>query len=479
MSTAGQSPRAKRIRFTPQATDPVNPAEGDMFHSDGSARAEGPWVYQNGAWQQINTSGAFTSVNDLTYVPQSADPGSPVEGMLFYSDGTVRTVGFWVYNGTGWVQVAGAERFDEFFVKAYTQVRVATTAAITLASQAENGDTIDGVVLATGNRILIKNQVTATENGVYIVAVSGAPTRATDADAFEELNLMSVLVNEGTTNKNTSWFQTATLTSLATNQVWATTPGAQTFIVPDGVDKLWFTTIPAGGGGGGGSGIPSGAAGVAGGGGGAAPCETVLMVPVTSGETITITLGEGGNRGLGGINTNGSSGGAGGITTISGSFGIITFYGGNGGGGGLFASSAGGIAATTASTTLGGIITPVVGGAGGGNGGGTNAAAGTNGQATILNDGGTGGSASGGTFRGGGGGGGGASNQNDGGTGGTGMTSASYVIATPTNSNAGQEPVLNRGGGGGGGGGTGQPSGGGRTGASGGAGGCAYVRADW
>ena len=48
-------------------------------------------------------------------------------------------------------------------------VRAATTAAGTLASDFENGDTLDGVTLATGDRILIKNQTDASENGVYVV----------------------------------------------------------------------------------------------------------------------------------------------------------------------------------------------------------------------------------------------------------------------------------------------------------------------
>ena len=54
-------------------------------------------------------------------------------------------------------------------------VRAATTAPGTLALDFENGDVIDGVTLATGDRILIKDQVTATENGLYIVNASGAP----------------------------------------------------------------------------------------------------------------------------------------------------------------------------------------------------------------------------------------------------------------------------------------------------------------
>lgn len=80
-------------------------------------------------------------------------------------------------------------------------VRVATTAAGTLATSFENGDTVDGVVLATGNRILIKDQAAGADNGIYVVAVSGAPARATDADTSAEVTAgMAVTVTEGTAN---------------------------------------------------------------------------------------------------------------------------------------------------------------------------------------------------------------------------------------------------------------------------------------
>jgi hypothetical protein len=79
-------------------------------------------------------------------------------------------------------------------------VRVATTTSGTLASDFENGDTIDGVVLATADRILIKNQSTASENGIYIVNVSGAPSRASDADVGTELEDATVFVQAGTAN---------------------------------------------------------------------------------------------------------------------------------------------------------------------------------------------------------------------------------------------------------------------------------------
>lgn len=90
-------------------------------------------------------------------------------------------------------------------------VRVATTANGTLASAFANGQTIDGVTLATGNRILIKNQSAASENGIYTVNASGAPTRAIDADASGEISKGAcVFVEEGTANAGQLWLCTAT-----------------------------------------------------------------------------------------------------------------------------------------------------------------------------------------------------------------------------------------------------------------------------
>lgn len=87
-------------------------------------------------------------------------------------------------------------------------VRVATTANGTLASAFANGSTVDGVTLATGDRILLKNQTTAADNGIYTVNASGAPTRATDADTAAELLQAAVFVQEGTTNADTAWVNT-------------------------------------------------------------------------------------------------------------------------------------------------------------------------------------------------------------------------------------------------------------------------------
>lgn len=110
-------------------------------------------------------------------------------------------------------------------------VRAATTVAGTLASSFENGDSVDGVTLATGDRILIKNQSTGSENGVYTVNASGAPTRATDADSSTEVTSgMVVPVEEGTTNADSIWI-------LTTNAP-----------ITLGTTSLTYSRIPIGGG---------------------------------------------------------------------------------------------------------------------------------------------------------------------------------------------------------------------------------------
>jgi lysophospholipase L1-like esterase len=79
-------------------------------------------------------------------------------------------------------------------------VRVASTANVTIASALENGDAIDGVTLATGDRVLLKNQSTASQNGIYVVAASGTASRSTDADSAAEMVGATVYVREGSTN---------------------------------------------------------------------------------------------------------------------------------------------------------------------------------------------------------------------------------------------------------------------------------------
>ena len=98
-------------------------------------------------------------------------------------------------------------------------VRAATVTAGTLATSFANGQVIDGVTLATGNRILIKDQATGSENGIYTVNATGAPTRATDADTAAEITAsFAVFVEEGTANADSGY----TLTNNGTVTVGTT-----------------------------------------------------------------------------------------------------------------------------------------------------------------------------------------------------------------------------------------------------------------
>jgi hypothetical protein len=88
-------------------------------------------------------------------------------------------------------------------------VRAATTANLNISSDLENGDTVDGVTLATGDRVLVKNQSTGSENGIYVVKASGAPDRSTDADTGAELTSnFAVFVEEGTANADQGYVLT-------------------------------------------------------------------------------------------------------------------------------------------------------------------------------------------------------------------------------------------------------------------------------
>ena len=84
-------------------------------------------------------------------------------------------------------------------------VKVATTVNGTLATAFANGQTVDGVVLTTGDRILIKNQSAGAENGIYTVNISWAPTRSTDADTATDIADTVVYVSQGSTNADTGW----------------------------------------------------------------------------------------------------------------------------------------------------------------------------------------------------------------------------------------------------------------------------------
>jgi len=119
-------------------------------------------------------------------------------------------------------------------------VRAATTAAVLLASGLENGDAIDGVTLATGDRVLVKNQGTASENGIYVVQASGAAVRATDFDGTGEVSGGAfTFVEEGTVNADSGWVVTSNgAITVGTDAIaWVQFSGAGQITAGNGLTK--------------------------------------------------------------------------------------------------------------------------------------------------------------------------------------------------------------------------------------------------
>ena len=117
-----------------------------------------------------------------------------------------------------------------------TSVRAATTANITLSG----AQTIDGVSIVGGDRVLVKNQSTPAQNGIYDANAS-TWTRSTDADNTGEITQGSyVLVNEGTTQINSGWIQTApNPVVIGTDpQTWVQFSAASNLSFTDGLQKV-------------------------------------------------------------------------------------------------------------------------------------------------------------------------------------------------------------------------------------------------
>ena len=117
-------------------------------------------------------------------------------------------------------------------------VRVATTANIDLTADLENGDVLDGVTLATGNRVLVKNQTDQTQNGIYVVASSGAASRSEDANSDAEVTAgLFTFVEEGTVNGNTGYVLTSDnpITLGSTNLAFSQFSGVGTFTAGAGI----------------------------------------------------------------------------------------------------------------------------------------------------------------------------------------------------------------------------------------------------
>ena len=111
-------------------------------------------------------------------------------------------------------------------------VRAATTANITLSGV----QTIDGVAVIANDRVLVKNQSTGSQNGIWIVA-AGAWGRATDMDISSEAVGAAVFISEGSANGNSSWLMTtdAPVTIGTTALTWTQFGGGTSYSAGAGI----------------------------------------------------------------------------------------------------------------------------------------------------------------------------------------------------------------------------------------------------
>ena len=115
-----------------------------------------------------------------------------------------------------------------------------TTANGTLSTAFANGQSRDGVTLQTGDRILIKNQTTSSQNGIYNVQASGAPSRATDMATGANAAGAFVFVEQGTVNAENGFVCTSDTGSAVVgtnNLTFAQFSGAGQIIAGDGLEK--------------------------------------------------------------------------------------------------------------------------------------------------------------------------------------------------------------------------------------------------
>ena len=127
----------------------------------------------------------------IVYGSSSTSYGTSIAGtagQFLQSNGTGSPL--WVDNNLSSMPGAWTKR----------QVVAATTGDITLSAQ----QTIDGVACVSGDRVLVRAQTTASQNGIYVVA-SGAWARATDADTAAEIAGAATSVSRGTGNGGELW----------------------------------------------------------------------------------------------------------------------------------------------------------------------------------------------------------------------------------------------------------------------------------
>lgn len=241
------------------ASAPASPTTGQIYYDTtlgylrvyngtGWDRLDDNWVSSVSGTAPIQSTGGATptisidaattsaagsmSASDKTKLDGATDEATASKLVIRDASGQAK-----FGNPTDTSHVATKAYVDSFVQGLDTKasVRAATTADITLSGT----QTIDGVSLIAGDRILVKNQTDQTANGIYVVA-AGSWSRSQDADGNSEVTPgMFVFVEEGTANGDNGYVLTTngTITLGTTNLVWQQFSGAGQITAGDGLTK--------------------------------------------------------------------------------------------------------------------------------------------------------------------------------------------------------------------------------------------------
>lgn len=226
-------------------------------------------VYGNGAWRSfVNSVVAGGTYTDALTISESNGQVSLTLNLADVDSAGLLSSTFWgLLNGatsdatvstlvrrdsSGNIKVADPTEAAHAATKGYVDaarsgldvkqsVRAATTAPVNLSTELEAGDTLDGsVTLVAGNRVLVKNQGTASENGIYVVQASGPAVRATDFDGAGEVSGGAfTFVEEGNVNADSGWVVSSNgAITVGTDAInWVQFSGAGQITAGDGLSK--------------------------------------------------------------------------------------------------------------------------------------------------------------------------------------------------------------------------------------------------
>jgi hypothetical protein len=334
-------------------------------------------------------NGIVVGTTNLTVVFVSSKTGLPVSN-----------------GGTGSINASGAKLNLEVQLRDSCKYATAaalpanTSGATTITGTTNAALSIDGVAVSVGDRILVKDETSTANNGIYNVTATGSVsavfilTRSTDYNSSSDINVGDIVpILLGTQLANTSWIQKSTVATIGTSPITfeaaAGTIVSETFITSGTWKKpanAKFVNILLIGGGAGGGGGAKNVGGTSqsvslsggGGGGGGGVFESTFAASIFA-SSVSVTIGAQAFGGAGAASDgNGTSGGAGGITSF-GSY--VQATGGSAGAGGKTSTNAGvtggayngntgGSAGVSAAGGAGGQTQ--LGGSGGGGGGGCN-----------------------------------------------------------------------------------------------------------